>query len=62
MVAGIRTVDLRKVYSSAPPAAAGTGGFSFAPGKPKGKGPKPPKPQIVALAGIPLDIHPGEIF
>src|SRR5215510_4136904 len=62
MVAGIRTVDLRKVYSSAPPAAAGTGGFSFAPGKPKGKGPKPPKPQIVALDGISLDIHPGEIF
>src|SRR5215510_4530050 len=62
MVAGIRTVDLRKVYSSAPPAAAGTGGFSFASGKPKGKGPKPPKPQIVALDGISLDIHPGEIF
>ena len=62
MVAGIRTVDLRKVYSSAPPAAAGTGGFSFAPGKPKGKGPKPPKPQIVALDGISLEIQPGEIF
>src|SRR5215470_10882778 len=59
MLAGIRTVDLRKVYSSAPPAAAGTGGFSFAAGKSKNKG---PKPQIVALDGISLDIQPGEIF
>ena len=59
MVAGIRTRDLRKVYSSAPPAAAGTGGFSF--GAPKAKG-KQPKPQIIALDGISLDILPGEIF
>src|SRR5713226_4562845 len=35
MVAGIRTRDLRKVYTSAPPVAAGTGGFSF--GAPKAK-------------------------
>src|SRR5215467_3203065 len=62
MVAGIRTVDLRKVYSSAPPAAAGTGGFSFSAPKAKGKQAKQPKPQIVALDGISLDIHPGEIF
>src|SRR5437868_10705873 len=59
MVAGIRTRDLRKVYNSAPPVAAGTGGFSF--GAPKAKG-KQPKPQIVALEGISLDIAPGEIF
>jgi ABC-2 type transport system ATP-binding protein len=59
MVAGIRTVDLRKVYTSAPPVAAGTGGFSFGPPKAKGK---PPKPEIVALDGISLDILPGEIF
>ena len=59
MVAGIRTVDLRKVYNSAPPVAAGTGGFSFGPPKAKGK---QPKPEIVALDGISLDIHPGEIF
>src|SRR5690242_4609374 len=59
MVAGIRTRDLRKVYSSAPPVAAGTGGFSF--GAPKAKG-KQPKPEIVALDGISLDILPGEIF
>ena len=59
MVAGIRTVDLRKVYNSAPPVAAGTGGFSFGPPKAKGK---QPRPEIVALDGISLDILPGEIF
>src|SRR6202165_6281715 len=59
MVAGIRTRDLRKVYTSAPPVAAGTGGFSF--GAPKAKG-KQPRPEIVALDGISLDIPPGEIF
>src|SRR6184192_4283642 len=61
MVAGIRTRDLRKVYNSAPPVAAGTGGFSFGAPKPKGKG-KQPKPEIVALDGISLDVMPGEIF
>ena len=59
MVAGIRTRDLRKVYNSAPPVAAGTGGFSFGAPKPKAK---QPKPQIVALDGISLDVLPGEIF
>src|SRR5260221_11615706 len=61
MVAGIRTRDLRKVYTSAPPVAAGTGGFSLGAPKPKTKG-KQPKPEIVALDGISLDILPGEIF
>src|ERR1700687_483985 len=59
MVAGIGTHDLRKVYTSAPRVAAGTGGFSF--GAPKAKG-KQPKPEIVALDGISLEILPGEIF
>src|SRR5215471_1040188 len=59
MLAGIRTVELRKVYTSPPPVAAGVGGFSFrAPG---GKT-KQAKPQITALDGISLEIHPGEIF
>src|SRR5262252_2691556 len=64
MLAGIRTRELRKVYDSAPPMAAGAGGFTFAaPKAPKDKGKaKQPKPQIVALDGISLDIHPGEIF
>jgi ABC-2 type transport system ATP-binding protein len=58
MLAGIRTRDLRKIYTSAPPAAA-MGVFSFS--APKGKG-KQPKPEIVALDGISLDVTPGEIF
>jgi ABC-2 type transport system ATP-binding protein len=59
MLAGIRTSDLRKVYSSAPPLASG-GGFAF--NSARGKGNKQPKPQIVALDGLSLDISPGEIF
>ncbi|HEX4546483.1 MAG TPA: ATP-binding cassette domain-containing protein [Candidatus Acidoferrum sp.] len=59
MLAGVRTRNLRKIYSSAPPVGAGAGGFSF--GAPKGKG-KQPKPEIVALDGISLDVTPGEIF
>jgi ABC-2 type transport system ATP-binding protein len=59
MRAGIRTQDLRKVYTSAPPLAAGAGGFSSAAGRGKDK---QPKPQIVALDGISLEITPGEIF
>lgn len=61
MLAGIRTRELRKVYTSPPPVAAGVGGFSFGGSKSKGKS-KQPKPEIVALAGISLDITPGEIF
>src|SRR5271154_5996652 len=60
MAAGIRTNDLRKVYNTAPPLAAGSGGaFSFAAKRGKGK---QPKPEIVALNGISLDIQSGEIF
>src|SRR5271163_2171520 len=60
MAAGIRTSELRKVYNTAPPLAAGSGGaFSFAAKRSKGK---QPKPEIVALNGISLDIHSGEIF
>src|SRR6266403_4493559 len=59
MLAGIRTQDLRKVYTSAPPAAAGAGGFGSASRRDKGK---QPKPQIVALDGISLNVTPGEIF
>src|SRR5271166_1993482 len=59
MLAGIRTQDLRKIYNSAPPLAA-TGGFGF--GAAPGKGKKQPKPEIVALDGLSLEISPGEIF
>ncbi len=59
MPTGIRTRDLRKVYTSPPPLAAG-GGFGF--GSARGKGKKQPKPAIVALDGLSLEITPGEIF
>jgi ABC-2 type transport system ATP-binding protein len=59
MAVGIRTQDLKKVYHSAPPLASGGGGFSFAP--PRGKT-KQPRPEIVALAGVSLEVIPGEIF
>ena len=57
MAVGVRTQDLRKIYSSAPPMAAG--GF-IARGTAKGS--KLPKPQITALDGLSLEIQPGEIF
>ena len=59
MLAGIRTHDLRKIYTSPPPLASG-GGFGFASAR--GKGKKQPKPEIVALNGLSLEISPGEIF
>jgi len=58
MAVGIRTEDLRKVYSSAPPAAA-TGSFIA---RPDARNPKQPKPQITALDGLSLEVKPGEIF
>jgi ABC-2 type transport system ATP-binding protein len=59
MLAGIRTRNLRKVYTSVAPIAAGTGGFASI--APRGKG-KAPKPQVVALDGVSLNVTPGEIF
>jgi ABC-2 type transport system ATP-binding protein len=59
MLAGIRTRDLRKVYTSAPPLASG-GGMFFVGGPPKKK--KQPKAEIVALDGLSLEVLPGEIF
>ena len=56
MLAGIRTKDLRKIYTSPPPLAAGSG-FSFAARKSK-----QPAREIVALDGLSLDVHAGEIF
>jgi ABC-2 type transport system ATP-binding protein len=57
---GIRTRDLRKVYTSAPPFAASAGGFGAPAGR--GKQKKGPKPEIVALDGLSLDIAAGEVF
>jgi ABC-2 type transport system ATP-binding protein len=56
MLAGIRTRDLRKVYTSPPPLAAG-GGFG-----PRRKNKNQPAREIVALDGLSLDVHGGEIF
>jgi len=55
-LAGIRTRDLRKVYSSPPPRAAG-GGFLA-----RRRSKKQPAPEVVALDGLSLDVRPGEIF
>ena len=57
MTVGIRTEDLRKIYNSPPPLAAG-GGFAVR----GAKGKKQPKQQITALDGISLEVPPGEIF
>jgi ABC-2 type transport system ATP-binding protein len=54
-LAGIRTRELRKVYTSAPPLAAGRA-FSF-----RRKDSNPSR-EIVALDGLSLDVVPGEIF
>jgi ABC-2 type transport system ATP-binding protein len=59
VLAGIKTRDLRKIYTSPPPLASG-GGFGF--GAARGKAKKQPKAEIVALDGISLEIAPGEIF
>src|ERR1700675_4809094 len=59
MLAGIRTRDLRKVYTSPPPLASGAG---FGILSARGKANKQRKPEIVALDGLSLEVSPGEIF
>src|SRR5580700_2014261 len=59
MSTGIRTSELRKIYTSPPPLASG-GGFGF--GSARGKGKKQPKAEIIALDGLSLEVAPGEIF
>jgi ABC-2 type transport system ATP-binding protein len=61
MAIGLRTQDLRKIYNSAPPFAAGGMMGPRATAR-DGKGAKQPKPQIIALDGISLEVSPGEIF
>jgi len=53
----IRTLDLRKTYHSPPPIAAHAAGFRFLAARRAG-----PKSLVVALAGISLEVQPGEIF
>jgi ABC-2 type transport system ATP-binding protein len=57
MAVGVRTLDLRKTYTSAPPLAAG--GFIA---RADAKGSKQNKVQIAALDGLSLEVQPGEIF
>jgi ABC-2 type transport system ATP-binding protein len=67
MLAGIRTRELRKVYTSAPPRAAG-GGFALrrktrnSPPDKNDPNKNQPTRGIVALDGLSLDIKAGEIF
>src|SRR6516225_4467902 len=58
MAVGVRTQDLRKVYSSAPPLGA-AGGLSA---RADAKGAKQARATIAALDGLSLDVSPGEIF
>ena len=57
MGVGVRTQDLRKVFNSPPPMAA-TGIVM----RGDAKGSKSAKTQILAVDGISLEIHAGEIF
>jgi ABC-2 type transport system ATP-binding protein len=54
---GVRTVELRKTYHSPPPIAAHAAGLGFLTGRRRG-----PKTDVVALDGVSLEVHPGEIF
>ncbi|HEY2961424.1 MAG TPA: ATP-binding cassette domain-containing protein [Pyrinomonadaceae bacterium] len=56
MQTGIRTRDLRKVYNSPPPLAAG-GGFVA-----RRRSKDQPAREILALDGLSLDVEGGEIF
>jgi len=58
MAVGVRTQDLHKTYTSAPPLGA-AGGFIA---RADAKGGKQPKNQIPALDGLSLEVLPGEIF
>jgi ABC-2 type transport system ATP-binding protein len=61
MPLAIRTEDLRKVYTSPPPPATMAGAFSLSR-KPGAKKRGKEKVEIVALAGLTLEVRPGEIF
>lgn len=58
MAVAVRTVDLRKTYTSSPPLGA-AGGFIA---RADARGSKQGKIQIAALDGLSLDVQPGEIF
>src|SRR5450432_1429722 len=59
---GIRIEELRKVYDTPPPSAAGRAGFSFTPMKSGAKSGPKKKFEIVALDGVSFEIRAGEVF
>jgi len=60
MPIGVRAEELRKVYTSPPPAASGRGGgVLFRAG---GKGKETKRFEVTALDGVSLEIAPGEMF
>jgi ABC-2 type transport system ATP-binding protein len=60
MGVGIRTKDLRKVYTTPPPIAAR--GAAFGGGFNRKKKGEPKTPHVVALDGVSLEVRPGEVF
>jgi len=56
--AGIRTEELRKVFSTSPPAAASRGAMGIVPTP----GRAPAAREVTALDGISLEVMPGEVF
>ncbi len=61
MAIGVRTKDLRKVYSAPPPMALGAAGFTMMGSR--GPAAKQKKDfQIVALESLSLEVKPGGIF
>src|SRR5579872_1995829 len=62
MAIGIRTENLRKIYDTPPPSAAGRAGFSFGAQRSAGTKEKKKKLEVVALDGVSFEIHGGEIF
>ena len=61
MSTGLRTEQLVKVYRSAPPMAAQTG-FMFGQPRSKARSDKSKQVEVTALAGLSLEVHPGEIL
>lgn len=62
MPLSIRTEDLRKVYTSAPAAVTMAGAFAFSRAPAGERKSRKEKIEIVALAGLSLEVRPGEIF
>ena len=62
MSIGIRTEQLRKVYTSPPPAATPGRGLLGAPFTGGRRTSRRQKIEIVALEDLTLEVHPGEIF